>query len=136
MTFPDDVIGTWLTNCTARESIECFRHAIRLDPVDPMGFSTMSGLTYALLYLGDNDEAIEVASKAVQRNPNYTFAWRGLAAALAQSGHLDEGRGALDQMFRVEPNFTIAALLARTPSAPMRFVPVIAGLRLLGAPEN
>ncbi len=120
----------------AEEAVACFKHAMRLDPVDPMGFSTMGGLTYALLSLGENAEAIETASKAVQQNRNYTFAWRGLAAALALSGRLVEGRRALEEMLRVEPNFSIAALLARTPSAPKRFGPVIQGLRLLGAPEQ
>jgi adenylate cyclase len=120
----------------AQEAVSCFEHAMRLDPVDPMGFSTMGGLTYALLYLGDDAKAIEVASKAVQRNPNYTFAWRGLAAALGLSGRMEDGRHALAEMLRVEPNFTIAALLARTPSAPKRFARVIEGLRLLQAPEQ
>jgi adenylate cyclase len=118
------------------EAVKCFQHAIRLDPVDPMGFSTMGGLTYALLDLGENNRAVDVATKAVEKNPNYTFAWRGLAAALAVSGQTDAARRALAEMLRREPDFTIAALLARTPSATKRFIPVITGLRQLGVPER
>src|SRR6185436_17802654 len=92
--------------------------AIRLDPVDPTGFSTMGGLTYALICLGEDTEAVAVATRAIHQNPNYTFAWRGLAAALALSGRLEEGRIALESMLRLEPTFCISALLARTFSAP------------------
>jgi adenylate cyclase len=120
----------------ARDAVSCFHHALRLDPVDPMGFSTLGGLTYALIGLGEDAEAIEIATQAVQKNPNYAFAWRGLAAALALSGRVEAGRVALTKMLRVEPKFAIAALLARTPSAPTAFKRVIEGLRLLGAPEE
>jgi hypothetical protein len=72
----------------------------------------------------------------VEKNPNYNFAWRGLAAALTLSGQIDAARDALAEMLRIEPDFTIAALLARTPSATRRFVPIITALRQLGVPEQ
>ena len=96
----------------------------------------MGGLTYALICLGEDTEAVAVATRAIHQNSNYTFAWRGLAAALALSGRLEEGRMALQSMLRLEPTFSISALLSRTPSAPNAFRRVIQGLRLLGVPEQ
>jgi adenylate cyclase len=118
------------------KAVACFQEAVRLDPVDPTGFSTMGGLTYALIGMGRDAEAIEVARQALQKNPNYTFAWRGLAAALALTGRIEDGHEALVQMLRLEPGFTISALLARAPSAPRTFVRVIEGLRLLGVADR
>ena len=43
---------------------------------------------------------------------------------------------ALQSMLRLEPAFSISALLSRTPSAPNAFRRVIQGLRLLGVPEQ
>jgi adenylate cyclase len=120
----------------AKQAVSCFKNAIRLDPVDPTGFSTMGGLTYALICLGEDTEAISVATRAIHQNPNYTFAWRGLAAALALSGRLEEGQMTLQSMLRLEPSFSISALLSRTPSASSAFKRVIQGLRLLGVPEQ
>jgi adenylate cyclase len=120
----------------AQKAVLSFEKAIKLDPVDPMGFSTMAGLTYALISLGKDDQAVEVATRSVQKNPNYAFAWRGLIAALALSGRIQEAREAVVTMLRLEPQFSITALLARTPSAPTTFKRVIEGLRLAGAPER
>jgi adenylate cyclase len=119
-----------------QKSVSSFERAIQLDPLDPFNYSTMGGLAYALIGLGEDQRAIEVATRAVHQNPNYAFAWRGLIAALALSDQLQQAREGVVTMLRVEPQFSIAALLARTPSAPVTFRRVIEGLRLAGVPDR
>jgi adenylate cyclase len=112
------------------------RHALQLDPFDPMHFSTLASLACGLICLGEDAEAIRAVTRAVSKNPEFAWAWRVLAAALALAGRVDEGRGALATLLRLDPDFTIGSISKRSASADRAFRRMIEGLRLLEAPEG
>jgi len=111
--------------------------AIRLDPVDPMAFFTQNVRSHVLIRLGRHEEAAQAASQAVRLNPNLAVSWRVMAAALALCGRMDEARAAAQKLLELEPDFTFAKLRRRIRSAADgRYDEQIAGLRLLGIPEQ
>ena len=128
--------GSALFHCNrAAKAVSVLEHAVRLDPIDPASHHTLSMMAYALLSQENDVRALAIAQQAVSRKPNYAFGWRGLIAAQALSGRVGEARDSLATMLRVEPQFSITALRARTPSADTMFRRVIEGLRMAGAPE-
>jgi TolB-like protein/Flp pilus assembly protein TadD len=114
------------------QSVAALQRALDLDPLDPMRYSTLSHLAYALINQDDEVGAIEAAGKAVKQNPDFAFGWRALAAALALAGQLKEGGAALAALLELDPGFCIADVLARTPRGAISFRRTIEGLRLLG----
>jgi len=111
--------------------------AIRLDPVSPMAFAVQMVRGYALMRLERYEEAAQAASQSTRLNPNLAVAWRVSAAALALCGRMDEAREAAQKLLELEPDFTFAKFRRSTPSvAAGRFDQQIAGLRLLGIPEQ
>jgi TolB-like protein/Flp pilus assembly protein TadD len=116
------------------QSVAALQRALGLDPLDPMRYSTLSHLAYALINQDDECGAIEAAGKAVKQNPDFAFGWRALAAALALAGRVEEGRTALTALLELDPGFCVADVLARTPRAAISFRKTIEGLRILGAP--
>jgi adenylate cyclase len=69
-----------------QEAISCFKRAYRVDPLDPLTYSSLAAMALAHLELNEDQAAIAAAQRAVQQNPNYGSAWRSLAAALAPAG--------------------------------------------------
>lgn len=119
-----------------QEAVNCFKRAIELDPLDPMGYSTLGGMAYALIRQGDDAAAIESARRSVQQNPNFAMGWRGLAAALAFVGRTDEARDALQHMMHLDPSYTLKSFSTRAVHVRASFTRLSEGLRLLGVPEG
>jgi adenylate cyclase len=63
-------------------AVDCFEKALKLDPLDPMGFSIRGSLAYALIALCQDAQAIEVAAWAVKQNRCFAWAWRGSRRSL------------------------------------------------------
>jgi adenylate cyclase len=99
-----------------REAATSLERAILLDPVDPMGYITLSLLAHARINVGDDVGAIEVAAKAVRQNPNFAFAWRVLAAAQVLAGRVVEGRRSLATALRLHPEWSVAWARAAAPA--------------------
>jgi adenylate cyclase len=95
------------------EAIRSFERAIRMSPVDPMLYQTLSGIGYASIELGRFDEAIVAGKKAQRQNPSYSVAYRCLASAFAHLGRDAEAREAAARLLELDPAFTITAWIAR-----------------------
>jgi adenylate cyclase len=121
-----------------QDSVDCLEKALQLDPIDPIAFSTRSCLAQAYVALGQDATAIAIASRAIQQNPNFGWAWRIKAAACALSGDLEGGHDALNNLLRLQPIWNISVTFARAPGActPANYKRLIEGIRLLGAPEQ
>jgi TolB-like protein/Flp pilus assembly protein TadD len=119
------------------EAIRSFERAIRMSPVDPRLYMTLTGIGHALIELRRFDEAIVVGKKALRQNPSYSSVCRTLASAFAHLGRDAEAREMAARVLEFDPAFTISALIARTPELPLETGHrlLIEGLRKAGLPE-
>jgi adenylate cyclase len=115
------------------EAIRSFERAIRMSPIDPMLYQTLSGIGYACIELGRFDEAIVAGKKAQRQNPSYSVAYRCLASAFAHLGRNEEAREAAARLLELDPAFTISAFIARGGQSKATLL--IEGLRKAGLPE-
>jgi adenylate cyclase len=87
----------------------------------------------AFIELRRFDEAIVAGNKCRRQNASYSLAYRCLASAFAHLGRDVEAREAAALLLRLDPAFTISAMIARGgyPNATL----LIEGLRKAGLPE-
>jgi tetratricopeptide (TPR) repeat protein len=111
------------------EALRSFERAIRLNPLQ---YSTFSGMGVALIELRRFDEAIVAGKKALRQNP-YSAAYRCLAAAFAHLGRDAEAREAAARVLELDPAFTISARMGPRRQAHAKLQ--IEGLRKAGLPE-
>ena len=115
------------------EAIRSFERAIRMSPVDPRLYMTLTGIGMALIELRRFDEAIVVGKKALRQNPSYVAAYRCLASAFAHLGRDAEAHEAAARVLEIDPAFTISAFIARGGQSNAKLF--IEGLRKAGLPE-
>ena len=87
-------------------AIKAIETAIRISPNDVVVHVWLSLLSTGHYLARNYEKAVEVASLAVQRGPNYSLGWRCLASALGQLARLDEAREALEQFLARMPGYT------------------------------
>ena len=114
------------------EAIRSFERAVRMSPVDPGLYLTLTGIAMAHIELGRFDEAIVVLKKALRRNL-YVATYRCLASAFAHLGRDTEAHDAAARALEIDPTFTISALIARGGQSNAKRY--IEGLRKAGLPE-
>jgi adenylate cyclase len=117
-------------------AIEVLEANLRFDPFQPLIWST-SWLGLANFMLRRYGEAVRQLHECASRLPNLQWPHLWLAAALAQSGQLEEARREAAEVLRINPGFTIASWnslnVFRDPrDAEHR----IDGLRKAGLPET
>ena len=81
--------------------------AIRLSPHDPLLPVWYVFLGYAHLVAGRYEEVVHHAKDSLAVRSDVPAAYRLLAAALGYLGRSDEARQALDEMYKIAPNFTV-----------------------------
>jgi tetratricopeptide (TPR) repeat protein len=114
------------------EAIRSFERAIRMSPVDPLLYMTLTGIGGAVIELGRFDEAIVVGKKALRQNPSFVATYRCLASAFAHLGRDAEAHEAAARVLEIDPAFTISASIVGFPNYSKLF---IEGLRKAGLPE-
>ena len=88
------------------------------------------------LIRGDYAEALDLATRAFARNPNFDPTLWMLIAANAHLGRMAEARHYLDALLRLAPDITVARIRAGQPGKdPTRKAALLEGLRLAGLPE-
>ncbi len=73
-------------------AIEAFQRAMRLSPLDPLGFFFSAGIAAAHLAAGRYEEAIEWADRSSREFPRYESSTRYKLIALAHLGRIEEAR--------------------------------------------
>jgi adenylate cyclase len=119
-----------------REAAASLERAILLDPVDPMGYVTLSLLAHTRINLGDDVGAIEAGVRSVRKNPDYAFGWRVLAAAQALAGQIAEGSRSLETAMRLHPTWSIAWARDAAPANARSFKRMYGALHQLGSPDE
>jgi len=115
------------------EAIQSFERAIRLSPLDPLLYSTLTGMSLALVCLGRFEDAVTTARKALHKNPNFSSACRSLVSALAHLGREEEAKDAAARLLEVDPKFRISEWVNRGRA--WRSPLYIEGIRKAGLPE-
>jgi TolB-like protein/Flp pilus assembly protein TadD len=84
--------------------------ALRLNPHDPSLWTFLTGRAMALQFLGRSVEAADDARRAA-RHPSANFlAPAALASTLGHLGEIDEARAALEQAYRLRPDFSVSLM--------------------------
>ncbi|MBB4382982.1 winged helix-turn-helix domain-containing protein [Bradyrhizobium sp. SBR1B] len=91
----------------AEQSVLSVQEAERLSPRDIFAFRWWNTAGVSKMLLGEDAAAVRWLRRCVEENRNYSIAHIHLAAALALSGELDEGRAAGRAGIALDPNFSI-----------------------------
>ena len=113
------------------QSISDVQQAMRLSPRDPRIGLWLVDLGNAELGLGHFDAAIDEYKKAIDAGWRAYQPYRGLAAAYALAGKMEEATSALAQARRLNPELTVKWLQTHT-----NIPPLLEGLRKAGLPEE
>jgi adenylate cyclase len=95
------------------EAMSLFEKAVRLDPVHAQKSYVNLGRTYRLL--GKNEEAISVFKKAVHNQPEHVNPRLELIASYSASGKTEEAKAEVDEVLRMNPNFSVRDFSIRLP---------------------
>jgi TolB-like protein/class 3 adenylate cyclase len=117
---------------------EAFQRAMRLSPLDPLGFVFTGGLALAHFAMAKFDQAIIWADRSLDQQLNNAQALRTKLAATAVLGHREDVKKTLERLLVLQPSMTIARLMASIASVLTPEVRETFGreLRRAGLPEE
>ena len=120
-------------------AIEAFERAMRLSPLDPLGYLFAAGIGLAHLGAGRYEEALQWVDRSSRELPRYVTSLRLKVVLCAHLGRMEEARYWLRRMLDLQPDMTIAWFEEYTTA--MRLRPEIRsvyveGLRKAGLPES
>ncbi len=118
--------------------IDAFQHAMRLSPLDPLGWGFAAGLAMAHLIAGRHEEAIEWADRCLHEQPRFTAALRIKVASCAHLGRMEKAHYWLKQLIEVQPGLTMAGLKAHAAVfiPPETLTVYLEDVRKAGLPEE
>ena len=90
------------------EAIPFLEKAIRLEPITPVNY--LNNLAWAHASLAQYEKAIQLWNKAIEKNPDYLFAYQGLTVAHQLLGNRDRAKECAAEVIRIKPTMTIAKL--------------------------
>jgi len=106
--------------CTDTErAIAHFERSIRLSPRDPEMTSTLTGIGFAHLIAGHNEQALAFAQQSIDEKPQFTSGHRVKIAALIFLNRPAEAKAAAEALLTFDPQFTISSRLG--PNRPSEF---------------
>lgn len=118
------------------EAIASLLQPLRLSPVDPEAFFTMTALGWTYMVAGRFDEAVKWTSRALRERPGFAPALRFHAVSLVGLGRLDEARDTVTYLLQLEPGLTASKLRQRAPIFDAQLMDsFVNGLRKAGLPE-
>jgi len=117
------------------EAVKWFEHAMRLSPLDTEMFRMQAGTAMAHLLAKRFDTARAWAEKSY-RDTRFLLSAAVIAAACAHTGHKDEAHRAVQNILKLDPNFTLATRTEWLPFRRPEDAAIFAdGLKLAGLPE-
>jgi adenylate cyclase len=84
-----------------RKGLVALQTSIRLDPRDPLLAWHLNRVAIAHYFAGDYQAAADAARRVIRSYPDFPLIYRWLAAALGQTGRVDEARVALDNAIKI-----------------------------------
>ncbi len=132
------VFSGWINMYIGRadKSVEHFRRAMRLSPLDPTAYRTHAGLAFAYLFLRQFDDAIAWATQALLENERFTVTHRVLAPSLALAGRSSEAQRVVKALQELVPGLTVGRFMNETRFRfPAYLDLLIDGMRKAGLPD-
>jgi adenylate cyclase len=96
-----------------KEAIPSLRPALRLNPMPPNIYYRHFAI--ALRDSGQYDEAIAVAKKAIEREPNDLIAYIALTSTCWMAGRKEEAQIAAREILRINPKFSVERYASTQP---------------------
>jgi adenylate cyclase len=97
--------------CGAYEAaIEHAAKALQLSPLEPLVYHAAFAASLACLLMGQSEEAVAHARKAIEGNRNFAFPYCVLAAASARLGRAEDAAQAVRRLVRTAPSFRLGSL--------------------------
>lgn len=90
-----------------KDAINCFEEAVRLSPTDPWRWAFYAYGALAHIFLGEYDQAVDWAQKAILVPNCQYWAQAHLAVALAHLGREAEAARALAEVRKANPRFSL-----------------------------
>jgi TolB-like protein/Tfp pilus assembly protein PilF len=119
------------------QAVECFAHAMRLNPIDPAIFGMQQGTAYAHFFADRYDEAITWAKIALRELPDNHSALRIGAASCALAGRDEEAKRLVARLLEIDPLLRISNLknVLGPYRQPEHVAKYVDALRKAGLPE-
>lgn len=118
------------------EALRRIRTYQRLSRFDPHGFFFETALMVPHLFRGEYDRVVAIARRVTPLKPGFASTLRIHLAALGHLGRAEAAAEVRAHLLRLEPRFSIAETIARTPLArPQDRALYADGLRRAGLPE-
>jgi len=111
--------------------------SIRLDPRDPRSAVRLLQVAIGLYFCRDYEAAIEAAKLTIRAYPEYPNTYRWLAAALGQTGRIEEAKETLEKAMAIAPAALDMYVRQRVPwMRPEDHAHMLEGLRKAGWQEE
>jgi DNA-binding SARP family transcriptional activator/TolB-like protein len=119
----------------ADESERRYKHYKALSPLDPHAFFYDAVLGIVHLLRHEYAAAVTAGRAVTQLNRSFSGGYKSYLAALGYLGKKEEAASVLERLLAIEPDFSVARFLDRTPfERPGDRAHYAEGLRLAGAP--
>lgn len=123
---PNDSLA-WLLKGTlhafrdeGKEAVRHTRHALKLSPLDPLKYYFDSLAATAALSAGDYARALQLTERSLRLNRTHASTLRVMITALVRLGRMDDARRQAEQLLTLEPGFSVALHMQRSPGAPYK----------------
>jgi class 3 adenylate cyclase/TolB-like protein len=123
---PNDALA-WLLKGTmhafrdeGKEAVRHTRHALKLSPLDPLRYYFESLAATAALSARQYQKSLQLAERSFRLNRTHASTLRVMITALSRMGRADEARRHATELLKLEPEFTVARYLERSPGAPYK----------------
>jgi adenylate cyclase len=119
-------------------AIESLHRAMRLSPLDPLGYMFKAALAFAHTVAGQFEEALEWVDQSLHDQERFVPAIRYRAALCGHLGRIEEGREWLRRLMAVRPGLTITKYMREASVyQPPEIRAIFAdGFRRAGLPEE
>jgi adenylate cyclase len=98
-----------------RDGLAAVQRSIRLDPRDPALASRLNYMAIGLYFSREYEAAVEATKRVIRSYPEFPLPYRWLAAALGQTGRVEEARQALEQALAIAPTAFYLYVRQRVP---------------------
>jgi adenylate cyclase len=116
-----------------KEGLAALERSIRLDPRGPQSAVRLHHVAIGLYFCCDYEAAIEAAKLTIRAYPEFPNTYRWLAAALGQTGRIEEAKEALEKAMSLAP--ALFDMYVRQPAPhhrPQDHAHMLEGLRKAG----
>jgi tetratricopeptide (TPR) repeat protein len=121
----------------SESAIDAFQRALRLNPLDPLGYHYKFGI--ALAHLGSNHlgEALRWVNDSLDDQPTFSAGLRVKVAVCGLMDRVDEGKASLAALLTLQPLLTVESFRfhASTFLTPEITEAMVMGFRKIGLPE-